>query len=119
MQRGRASVNGVVSQPHLEFSSWSYRHCHRGGVGGRRADRAVGRPVFGAARSAAWQQVSGAISKHTAYSNFTIPATRAACELQANGIGFLAAKIPLRTFTLRPTEINRSFNANSTTLSPH
>lgn len=45
--------------------------------------------------------------------------TRRPHSAQANGIRFLTAEIPPRTFTPRPTEINRSFNTNSTPLWPH
>lgn len=84
------------------------------------ACRHVGRGNCDGGATSARQQVSSlspvATPRPTAPG---LPAALYQRPQQANGIRFLTAEIPLRTFTPRPTEINRLFNTNSTALSPH
>ncbi|CAH2048667.1 unnamed protein product, partial [Iphiclides podalirius] len=88
-KRNAAAADGAMSQPRLEFS-----FCANG--------RVVGTPCR-------WSQCRPVTSDRP------VSSRRAAGSRphRANGIGFLAAKIPARTFTPQPTEIKRSFNANS------
>lgn len=102
-------------------------HCHRGGVDTRPRPVAVGASRrhtalrLGTVASALDNKhpcllvtITPLVVATVRGSHCTISASP---SLQPNGL--LAAKIPPRTFTSRPTEINCSFNTNNTTLSPH
>lgn len=114
-----ASMDEVMSQPHLEFSSCTNSGIVIEGVSARRWwRRSLQRPRHLAPPPLGnrYLSLSASINAVSAPEPAALSVSR---SLQANGIRFLAAEIPPRTFTPRPTEINRSFNTNSTTLSPH